>query len=73
MKLCVLRWKWITYHINGQPIQYVVRWGDTLETIAFDWKVSPQSILDVNQLQPNVQFTPGLIIRLPAISVDAGL
>ena len=69
----VLRWKWITYHINGQPIQYTVRWGDTLETIAFDWKVSPQSILDVNQLRPNAQFTPGQIIILPATTASLGL
>ncbi len=62
----VLRWKWITYHINGQPIQYTVRWGDTLETIAFDWKVSPQSILDANQFNSDVQLTPGQVITLPA-------
>ena len=61
----VLRWKWITYHLNGQAMQFTVRWGDTIETIAFDWKISPQSILDANQFQPGVQLTPGQVITLP--------
>jgi hypothetical protein len=62
----VLRWKWITYHLNGQPMQYTVRWGDTIETIAFDWKISSQSILDANLFAGDVQLTPGQIITLPA-------
>ena len=62
----VLRWKWITYHAEGKPIQYTVRWGDTLETIAFDWKISPQSVLDANQFVGDIQLTPGQIITLPA-------
>ena len=64
----VLRWKWISYHLAGQPIQYTVRWGDTLETIAFDWKVPPQSIRDANQFPGDVQLTPGQVITLPAPS-----
>ena len=28
--------------------------GDTIETIAFDWKISPQSILDENDLPVDV-------------------
>ena len=62
----VFRWNWITYHVNDQPIQYTVRWGDTLETIGFDWKVSPESIAGVNQLKLDAQLTPGQIIILPA-------
>jgi hypothetical protein len=62
----VLRWKWITYHLNGQATQYTVRWGDTIETIAFDWKISPQSILDANQFQSRIQLSPGQVITLPA-------
>jgi hypothetical protein len=61
----VLRWKWIAYHLNGQPMQYTVRWGDTIETIAFDWKISPQSIMDANLLSGGVQLTPGQVITLP--------
>lgn len=37
----IFRWKWITYHLEGKPIQYAVRWRGTIETIAFGWKVSP--------------------------------
>jgi len=62
----VFRWNWITYHINAQPIQYTVRWGDTFETIAFDWKVSPQSIMEANQFVNEIQLTPGQMINLPA-------
>ena len=62
----VFRWNWITYHINAQPIQYTVRWGDTLETIAFDWKISPDSIAETNQFTPTTQLTPGQIIQLPS-------
>jgi hypothetical protein len=62
----IFRWKWITYHIDGKPINYTVRWGDTLETIAFDWKISPQSVLAVNYLSPNDQLLPGQAIQLPA-------
>ncbi|MEP6895353.1 MAG: LysM domain-containing protein [Chloroflexota bacterium] len=64
----VFRWNWITYHINSKPIQYKVRWGDTLETIAFDWKVSPENLAGINQLAIDVQLTPGQIITLPATS-----
>jgi len=62
----VFRWNWITYHINEQPIQYTVRWGDTLETIAFDWKVSPESIAGANHFTMDAQLTPGQIVTLPA-------
>lgn len=62
----VFRWNWITYHKNGQAMQYTVRWGETLETIAFDWKISPESIMTVNQLAGDVQLTPDQIITLPA-------
>jgi len=62
----VFRWNWITYHVNAQPISYTVRWGDTIETIAFDWKVSPDNIAQANQLTLDAQLTPGQIITLPA-------
>jgi hypothetical protein len=62
----IFRWNWITYHANGQSIQHTVRWGETLETIAFDWKVSPESIMEVNQFPHDVQLVPGQIISLPA-------
>lgn len=62
----VFRWKWITYHIEGNSIPYTVRWGDTIETIAFDWKISPQSILEENHLPVSVQLVPGQVITLPA-------
>lgn len=61
----VLRWKWATYHLEGKPIQYTVRRGDTLETVAFDWKVSPQMILESNQFTNDVQLTPGQVLYLP--------
>jgi hypothetical protein len=61
----VFRWKWISYHLDGQSIQYVVRWGDTLETIAFDWKVSPESIAAANHFLPDTQLEPGQMISLP--------
>ena len=57
-----------TVFINGQPVQYTVRWGDTLETIAFDWKVDPQFLLETN---PQVDFTtlqPGQFLLLPALA-----
>ena len=62
----VFRWNWITYHVNAQPIQYTIRWGDTLETVAFDWKISPESIAEANQLTMDTQLIPGQIITLPA-------
>ncbi|MCJ7433632.1 MAG: LysM peptidoglycan-binding domain-containing protein, partial [Anaerolineales bacterium] len=62
----IFRWKWVMYHLNGQPVEYTARYGDTIETIAFDWKVSPQAILDANQFVQNIQLTPGQIINLPA-------
>ena len=61
----IFRWNWITYHIEGKTIPYTVRWGDTIETIAFDWKTSPRSILEVNQFPGDVQLTPGSVITLP--------
>jgi hypothetical protein len=61
----IFRWKWITYHQNGQPLSYTVRYGDTLETIGFDWKVSPQQIADTNGLSIDSQLLPGQMITLP--------
>jgi|GEM_PF-1647343 len=63
----VLRWKWVSYHAAGQPLEYIVRPGDTLETIAFDWKVSPESIANANHLLPNAQLEIGQTMLLPAI------
>jgi len=64
----IFRWKWIAYHLDGLPVSYTVRIGDTLETIAFDWKVSPREIADHNQLSADAQLLPGQIIELPALS-----
>ncbi len=61
----VLRWKWITYHLEGKSIPYTVRSGDTLETIAFDWKVSPESILEINEFTSTPELNLGQIITLP--------
>jgi hypothetical protein len=69
----IFRWKWITYHINGQAIPYTVRWGDTIETIAFDWKIDPWSIVDVNPIDWSGPLTPGQIIELPAPPPDPAL
>jgi hypothetical protein len=62
----IFRWKWITYHLNGQAIPYTVRWGETLETIAFDWKISPESLAAENQLALTDQLNPGEVLTLPA-------
>jgi hypothetical protein len=61
----ILRWKWATYHLNGQSMPYTVRRGDTLETIAFDWKVSPQSLLEANPVTDFSQLNFGQVILLP--------
>jgi hypothetical protein len=63
----VFRWKWITYHLSGRPAEHTVRYGDTIETIAFDWKVSPQEIIDTNRLAAAPQLVPGQKIVLPAL------
>jgi hypothetical protein len=62
----IFRWKWVTYHLNGQPVEYTVRTGETFETIAFDWKVAPQAIADNNQLALDTQLIAGQTIMLPA-------
>ena len=38
----VFRWKWITYHLEGQQRDYLVRWGETIETIAFGLESFPR-------------------------------
>jgi spore germination protein YaaH len=45
-----------------------VRYGDTLETIAFDWKISPAEIVNSNRISPDLQLVPGQTIILPALS-----
>jgi hypothetical protein len=62
----IFRWKWISYHLNGQALPYTVRFGGTLETIAFDWKVSPLQIMAANGLSADSQLLPGQSIILPA-------
>jgi LysM domain-containing protein len=66
----IFRWNWITYHLNSQVMQYTVRWGDTVDTIAYDWKISPEEILEANHFGANVQLMPEQIINLPALLVD---
>lgn len=61
----VFRWKWQTYHLEGVAREYTVRTGETLETIAFDWKVSPQSLADANQISLTDSLLPGQTITLP--------
>lgn len=61
----IFRWNWITYHIEGVSQSYTVRWGDTIETIAFDWKVSPESLAAMNNLPLDAQLEPGQVITLP--------
>ncbi len=66
----VFRWKWITHSIEGQSREYEVRWGETIETIAFDWKVSPENIIKVNHFLKEVQLNPGQLITIPAPDVS---
>ena len=61
----LFRWKWISHHLEGVSREYTVRWGETVETIAFDWKVSPQNIIQFNRFSSEVQLTPGQRILLP--------
>ena len=61
----VFRWKWQTYHLEGVSREYTVRTGETIETIAFDWKVSPQSLADANQMSLTDSLLPGQTITLP--------
>ncbi|MBK6645024.1 MAG: LysM peptidoglycan-binding domain-containing protein [Anaerolineales bacterium] len=61
----IFRWKWQTHHLEGQAREYTVRFGDTLETIAFDWKIPPQSIADANHIRLTDQLLPGQTITLP--------
>ncbi len=63
----IFRWKWISYHISGKAAPYQVRWGETLETIAFDWKISPHSLAARNQLNDDSQLQPGKLLDLPDI------
>jgi len=62
----VFRWKWISYHVEGQSREYEVRWGETVETIGFDWKISPESILNTNHFPRDIQLIPRQMIILPA-------
>lgn len=62
----IFRWNWTIYHIGGQPWNYTVRWGDTLETIGFDWKIDPASIAAGNGLPLDAQLSPGQVVVLPA-------
>ena len=61
----VFRWKWISYHLEGKAREYTVRLGDTVETIAFDWKVSPEQILGANYFINGAYLEPGQVIILP--------
>ena len=62
----VFRWKWITYHNEGTARQYTVRWGETLETIGFDWKVAPLQVAQANGISVEQSLSPGQVITLPA-------
>jgi hypothetical protein len=61
----VFRWKWITHHLDGENRDYIVRWGDTVETIAFDWKISPANIIEANDFSSDIQLNPSQRITLP--------
>jgi len=61
----VFRWKWQTYHLEGKAREYTVRIGETIESIAFDWKISPQSLASANNLSASDALQPGQVILLP--------
>lgn len=63
----VFRWKWQTYHLEGKARTYIVRIGDTIETIAFDWKISPEGLISENHLNLGDQLAPGQTIVLPSL------
>ena len=62
----IFRWNWITYQNSGKALDYEVRWGDTLETIAFDWKISPDRIAAENGLAFDSDLNPKQRLILPA-------
>jgi len=66
----VFRWAWETYHLEGQARAYTVRLGETLETIAFDWKISPESIVSTNRLNLHDPLVSGMTILLPVPEVQ---
>ncbi|MCX6064251.1 MAG: LysM domain-containing protein [Chloroflexi bacterium] len=61
----IFRWDWVTYQNGGKALDYTVRWGDTCETIAFDWKISPDQLAAANHLTLDAALTPGDILTLP--------
>jgi hypothetical protein len=61
----LFRWKWISHHLEGTSREYTVRWGETIESIAFDWKISPDQILESNNFSDDVQLEPGQKVILP--------
>jgi hypothetical protein len=61
-----LRWKWSTYHLEGKERDYVIRIGDTLETIGFDWKIDPSKVAERNGISMGSQLSYGQTIVLPA-------
>ena len=56
------------FHPKGAGNGYIVTFGDTIETIAFDWKVSPQEITNAYRLSPDLQLVVGQTIILPALA-----
>jgi len=50
------------------PVQYIVQESDTLEQIAFQFRVSKERIIDQNQLIVE-QFYPGTILLIPMCTV----
>lgn len=51
---------------TGMPATYQVNAGDTLFSIAFKFNVSMDTLLELNQLTPGQELTPGQILKLQA-------
>jgi len=51
--------------LEGKDIDYVFRFGDTIETTAFDWIIDPQSIAFANNLNIDEQLVPLSVVFIP--------
>jgi len=60
----------VLYSLSGQVIEYTVKKGDTLYSLARTYGVNKERIMDINQISSPEQLKIGIIIEIPDINLD---
>ncbi|MEJ5313857.1 MAG: LysM peptidoglycan-binding domain-containing protein [Anaerolinea sp.] len=61
----VFRWRWQQKQLDGQPVQTIVKVGDTLPLLAMKWRTPPEQIAAANAWAADAPLSVGMSLEIP--------